>query len=70
MLDFMGIPISKFNFRGGLLGIVSGMVIVIFLLGGILTASWVARFILKVWNWNFGQLSLDDRKQSILDFGS
>ena len=63
ILSFMGIRLDN-------IGIVSAIVGTGFCIAGILVSIWVSRFILKLWNWRNGLLTLDDQYQSILDFNS
>lgn len=63
ILGFMGIGLYSF-------GIVASIVTTIFLITGIIVSLALSRFILKIWNWQYGELTLDDEKQSILDFGT
>lgn len=62
MLGFMGL-------RPDNVGIIGITFVVAFCIVGILLGAWIARFILKIWNWRNGDLTLDDSKQSILDLG-
>jgi len=66
LLGFMGIRLGNFGY--GLAGIVRAIVAVIFLIFGIISGVFFARFVLKLWNWKNGNLTLDDNAQSILDF--
>lgn len=63
MLGFMGVGLYSF-------GIVASIVTTIFLITGIIVSLVLGRFILKIWNWQYGDLTLDDKRQSILDFGA
>ena len=63
MLSFMGIRLDN-------IGIVSAIVGTGFCIAGSIISIWVSRFILKLWNWRNGVLTLDDQYQSILDFNS
>lgn len=60
LLGFMGIRPDK-------LGIIGTIFSIPFILFAAIISFMLARFILKLWNFFFGQLSLDDNQQSFLD---
>ncbi len=57
------------RFMGLRPGIMGAIFATIFIGVGIIVSVALARFVLKLWNWRNGELTLDDHKQSILDFG-
>ena len=62
LLGFMGLHLGNI----GIVGIIVGTALCI---AGAIIGAGVSRFILKMWNWRNGELTLDDAQQSILDFG-
>lgn len=62
ILGFMGLRLDNI----GIVGIIVGTA---FCIAGLILSVWIARFVLKIWNWRNGNLTLDDAQQSILDLG-
>ena len=62
LLGFMGFRLNR-------MGIVSTIVAMVFIIAGLILSLWFSRFILKLWNWKNGTLTLDDNRQSVLDLG-